>query len=204
MSLKTAVRHNIMVVDNQPVVREGLARIIGQQKDLTICGEANDTNEALAHMQTRNPDLVIADFPADGATGVDFPKNFRHQFPNIPLLIFTTHQESFYAERFLRAGVNGYVMKHESGNTVLTAIRQVLEKKTYVSPQLNERILQKLSGSDQETDAPIKERLSARELKVFELIGHGYNTRKISEELSMAMKTVETHRLHIKTKLQIG
>lgn len=203
MVLKSDVK-KIFIVDSQPVVRNGLVQMIHTQDDLRVCGEAGENNDALKKIKLCKPDLVVIEFSPDEMNGLTFPKTFKNQFPHIPLLIFTSLPETLYAERFLREGVQGYIMKQESSATVLEAIRRVLSGKMYLSPHLNEKILQKLCNVHREKDLPIRERLSAREFSVFELVGQGYNTRKIAEELNMSMKTVEAHRMHIKAKLKLS
>ena len=198
-----ADKRRIFVVDDHPVFREGLVRVLNQEKDLIVCGEAEDASGTLKAISDAKPDLVIVDISLDGMNGIDLAKSLRVQMPSLKLLVLSMHPESLHAERALRAGANGYVMKKEPGRTLLGAVRQVLEGKTYVSPELNERLLQGLAGGAPTPASPVGT-LSNRELEVFRLIGQGVGTRQIADSLSMSMKTVESHRQHIKEKLQLS
>src|SRR5262245_36250870 len=171
-----SARSTVFVVDDHPVFREGLARIINHEKDLVVCGEASDAADALRRVERLKPDLVIIDIALEGMNGIDLARSLRSRLPASRLLIVSMHPESLYGERALRAGANGYVMKRESGRTLLAAMRRVLAGKTHVSAELNERILRQLSGQAPEAAGPAVERLSDRELEVFELIGQGLGT----------------------------
>jgi len=196
-------RSRVFIVDDHPVFREGLARIINQEKDLVVCGEAMDAAEALHRAESLKPDLVVIDVSLDGMNGIDLAKSLRSRLPKTRSLVVSMYPESLYGERALRAGADGYVMKRESGRKLLAAMRHVLAGNTHVSPELNELILQKLSGRGGRPAGSTTERLSDREFEVFELIGQGFGTREIAERLNVSMKTVETHREHIKGKLNV-
>lgn len=196
-------RSTVFIVDDHPVFREGLARIINQEKDLVVCGEATDAAEALRRAETLKPDLVVIDISLEGMNGIDLARSLRSRLPETRLLVVSMYSESLYGERALRAGADGYVMKRESGRKLLAAMRHVLAGNTHVSQDLNESILRKLSGRGRRATGPAVERLSDRELEVFELIGQGFGTREIAERLNVSMKTVETHREHIKEKLEV-
>jgi len=196
-------KHNIFIVDGYPVVCEGLSRIINAENDLAVCGDATDTTEAVKLIKELEPRLVVTDIVLDGRNGFEFIKSLRKQFPKLSVLVFSTCHESLHAERALRSGANGYLMKQEDRKTLVSAIRQVLEGKTYVSPQLNEQLLHQMSAHQANGTPADIIHLSDRELEVFQLIGKGYGTRQIADELMMAMKTVETHRQHIKRKLRM-
>jgi DNA-binding NarL/FixJ family response regulator len=193
----------VLIVDDHPVFREGLARVIDQERDLVVCGEAADGAEALLRAESLRPDLVVIDIALDGMNGIELAKALRSRVPDARLLVVSMYPESLYGERALRAGADGYVMKRESGRALLGAMRRVLAGNTHVSPDLNNAILQKLSGRGDHAAATDIERLSDREFEVFQLIGQGLGTREIAERLNVSMKTVETHREHIKEKLHV-
>jgi DNA-binding NarL/FixJ family response regulator len=196
-------RRTVFIVDDHPVFREGLVRIINQEQDLVVCGDAADAREALRLAESLKPDLVIIDISLEGTNGIDLAKTLRSRLPRSRLLVVSMHPESLYGERALRAGVHGYVMKRESGSGLLAAIRRVLDGKTHVSLELNEAILRRVADSGRDSARSAVERLSDRELEVFQLIGQGFGSRQISERLNVSMKTVETHREHIKEKLNL-
>lgn len=197
-------KRRLFIIDDHPVFREGLVRIINQEKDLTVCGEASDAAEALRQIEAMKPDMAMIDISLEGMNGIDLTKTLRNRFPSLKLLILSMHPESLYAERALRAGANGYVMKRESGRKLLSAIRHVLEGKTHISPELNELLLQTLSHPEKNKKTSAVGQLSDRELEVFQLIGQGFSTRQIAEKLNVSMKTVETHREHIKEKMSLS
>jgi DNA-binding NarL/FixJ family response regulator len=199
---KTTVKYKILLVDDHPVLREGLAGVLGQEKDFIVCGEASDATDAMRKIEMTKPRLVITEI-AQVMNGSDFVKALRKKFPDLRILIYSFHPESTHAEGALHAGANGYVMKRESRKTVLSAVRQVLEGKTHISPEVNQKILNKMANLDKEHTQPISEKLSSREMMVFDLIGQGYGTRQIAEKLHLSMKTVETHRQHMKAKLRL-
>lgn len=195
-----AAKRTILIVDDHAVFREGLVRIVNQEKDLAVCGEASDAAEALEKAAALKPDLAVVDISLEGVGGLEVVKSLRARFPEMRLLMLSMHPESLYGERALRSGANGYVMKREGGRSLLTAVRHVLDGKTHVSRELNELILQKASlPSGAGVDV-----LSNRELEVFQLIGQGFGTREIAERLSISMKTVETHRENIREKLGLS
>jgi DNA-binding NarL/FixJ family response regulator len=196
-------RRAVFIVDDHPVFREGLVRIINQEADLVVCGEAGNAAEALARVDAARPALVVIDISLDGMNGLELVKSLRGRLPESRLLVVSMHPESLYAERALRAGANGYIMKRESGRTLLAAMRHVLDGKTHVSQELNELILRRVSDPGRRAGGSAVERLSDRELEVFQLIGQGFGTRQVAETLSVSMKTVETHREHIKEKLGV-
>jgi DNA-binding NarL/FixJ family response regulator len=185
-----AAKRTLLIVDDHAVFREGLVRIINQEKDLAVCGEASDGAEALKRAEALRPDLAVVDISLEGAGGLEVVKSLRGRFPDMRVLVLSMHPESLYGERSLRAGANGYVMKREGGRSFLVAVRRVLDGKTHVSRELNELILQRASSP---AGAGV-ESLSNRELEVFQLIGDGFGTRQIAEKLSISMKTDEDRR----------
>lgn len=196
-------RRRVFLVDDQPIVRQGLALFINREPDLTVCGEA-DTGYALLRAITEiRPDIVILDLALNGADGMELLKTIRLKSPALPILMFSMHDESTYAERTLRAGANGYVMKLEAVDKVLAAIRQILAGEVYVSDRLTKRMLQHfMSGLPSSRNSSLQN-LSDRELEVFRLIGGGHGTRQIAGELHISIKTVESYQAHIKEKLAL-
>jgi DNA-binding NarL/FixJ family response regulator len=200
---QSSPRRTILIVDDHPVFREGLVRIINQEPDLMVAGEATDASEAIRLAVSLKPDLVIIDISLEGTSGIELARALRSRLSRSRLLMLSMHPESLYGERALRAGAHGYVMKRETGNGILAAVRRVLDGKTHVSPELNEAILRQVADPGRRPATSGVERLSDRELEVFQLIGQGLGSRQIAERLDVSMKTVETHREHIKQKLRL-
>jgi len=198
-----AGKSRVFVVDDHPIVRQGLAQLINREPDLIVCGEAEEAASALQAIISDKPDILIVDISLNGPDGLDLLKNIRLRYPTLPVLILSMHDESIYAERALRAGANGYIMKHEAAEKVLGAVRQVLNHEVYVSERVANRILHHyISGSSAGEKSPLAD-LSDRELEVFRLIGEGHSTRTIAEELHLSIKTVESYQAHIKDKLSL-
>ncbi len=193
----------VLLVDDHPVVREGLAGLINAEPDLRICGMAQDARQALEAVTTSSPELVVVDLMLRGSSGFDLIKDLVRQVPGLPLLILSIHDETLYAERVLRAGALGYVMKDEAMDTVLIAIRQVLRGEVYLSPRMLPRILRTLVKGPADTDAMPLRSLTDRELEVLQFLGQGYTTRQIADTLHVSVKTVEAHRAHIMEKLHL-
>ncbi len=191
----------ILIVDDHPMVREGLRTLISREEDLVVCGEAETAGQALDGVANLEPDLVLVDITLPGPNGIDLIKHICAVQPKRWILVISMHDESLYAERVLRAGARGYIMKQESGPTMMLAIRQVLAGRVYLSHKMSARILENVVG--QRTKASPIERLSDREWEVFQLIGRGKNTVQIADELHLSTKTVETHRAHVKEKLDL-
>jgi len=198
----TAPKCKVFLVDDHPIVRQGLALFIDREPDLTVCGEADGANSALQAMRDALPDFVVLDISLDGPDGLELLKTLRGKYPNLPVLVLSMHDESVYAERALRAGANGYIMKQEATDKVLTAIRHILGGDVYLSERLTKRMLQQfVNGSISPRDPLAK--LSDRELEVYRLIGAGHGTRQIADELHVSTKTVESYQAHIKEKLAL-
>jgi DNA-binding NarL/FixJ family response regulator len=197
-------KHRVLIVDDHPIVRQGLTLLINQEPDLTVCGEAEAAWSVPAALAALRPDIVILDISLSGPDGFELLKNIRALDSNLPVLVLSMHDELSYAERALRAGANGYIMKQEATDKVLVAIRRILRREVYVSDRMANRMLRQLvskqAGGPQ---API-EALSDRELAVFRLIGDGRGTREIAEELHISVKTVESYQAHIKEKLSLS
>ncbi len=200
---RTTGKTRILVVDDHPIVRQGLSQLINQEADLTVCGQAEEATAALEAMTTLRPDFVIVDISLNGPDGLDLLKTIRAQDQAMPVLILSMHDEALYAERALRAGANGYIMKQEATDNVLVAIRQIVHGEIYVSDRVAKRmLLQFVSHTNLPKRSPI-DGLSDRELEVFRLIGRGHATRQIAEELHLSVKTVETYQAHLKDKLSL-
>ena len=201
-TIATAKKHRILVVDDHPIVRQGMALLINREADLEVCGEAEEASAALAAIEHLRPDIVIVDLSLNGPDGMDLIKAIRTRSAALPVLVLSMHDELTYAERALRAGANGYIMKQEATTRVLTAVRRILKGEVYLSDRAASRVVQQyVRGSARDT-SPIAE-LSDRELEVFRLIGQGHGTRQIAEELHLSIKTVESYQAHIKEKLSL-
>ena len=195
--------YRVLVVDDHPIVRRGFAQLIDHEPDISVCGEAEDLSEAAKALESMKPDLVIVDIVLKNANGLELLKGLPSLAPDTKALVVSMHDEQIYAERVLRAGARGYVMKQEADEIIVTAIRRVLEGGIYVSDQVNERILMNFAQNQAQTEASPVEQLTDRELEVFELIGQGVATRQIGERLNISVKTVETYRARIKDKLHL-
>src|SRR6476661_904089 len=196
-------KSRILVVDDHPIVRQGLALLINQEADLVVCGEAEEASGAMHVLASSRPDVLIVDISLNGPDGLDLLKNIRNVYPTLPVLILSMHDESIYAERALRAGANGYIMKQEATDTVLVALRRILNREIYVSERIANKLLrQYISGNVTAKKSPLAE-LTDRELEVFRLIGEGHGTRQIADELHLSVKTVESYQAHIKDKLAL-
>jgi DNA-binding NarL/FixJ family response regulator len=195
-------QHRIFIVDDHPLVRERLGELINGEADMMVCGEAADVSQAMDEIARAMPDIVIADLTLKNSHGLELLKAIQAAFPKLPVLVLSMHEESLYAERVLRAGGLGYISKQEATPKVLTAIRQVLAGQVYLSDGMSERIVRKLVLGHRESSASM-DRLTDRELEVFQLIGKGLSTRRISQELRVGIKTVESYRARIKQKLHL-
>ncbi len=197
-------RHKVLVVDDHPIVREGIAKLVNQEADLTICGEAEDAACALKATAELKPDIAIVDITLkEGLGGIGLIKDIKVRHPKLPVLVLSMHDESLYAERTLRAGAKGYIMKQEAAEKIVEAIRQVLSGEIYLSDEMGQKILHKFVEGKPETGGSPIDRLSDRQLEVFQLIGRGFGTRQIADNLHLSVKTIETYREHIKEKLKL-
>jgi DNA-binding NarL/FixJ family response regulator len=194
-------RRRIFLVDDHPLVREGLTKLINQEPDLCVCAEAEDAGEAFAGIVRTQPDAAVVDLSLQGESGLDLIKRLQSLARPPPILVLSMHDEAFYAERALRAGALGYVMKRETSGKIIAALRQILLGHVYVSAavaaQAAEKYLRRRTAA---TGSPL-DSLTDRELEVFRRIGHGQENRSISEDLHLSLKTVQTHCAHIKEKL---
>ncbi len=196
-------RKRILLVDDHAVVRFGIAQLINQQRDLTVCGEEEDAARALAAVERLQPDMLIVDIGLKESSGLELIRNVKAQFPKLPVLVVSGHDENIYAEIVFRAGALGYLMKQEMLDKIPTAIRQVLGGNIYVSAALGARMLQaQVRGQSSLGESPVKS-LSDRELEVLQLIGHWKKTKEIAGELHLSVKTIEYYREQIKKKLNL-
>ena len=199
----SAKKKMVFVVDDHPIVRQGLTLLINQESDLTVCGEAEEMYSALSAILAVRPDILIVDISLNGPDGLELLKNIRINSPRLPVLILSLHDESIYAERALRAGANGYIMKQEATEKVLVALRRILSGEIYVSEKIANSMLQHyVRGANPSVHSSVSE-LTDRELEVFRLIGEGHGTRQIAEALHLSVKTVESYQAHIKEKLSL-
>jgi DNA-binding NarL/FixJ family response regulator len=196
------VRSQVLIVDDHPIVRHGLALLINREPDLMVCGEAEDAPSATQAIVSLRPDLVILDISLGGPDGLDLLKQIRARNTDLLVLVLSMHDEATYAERVLRAGANGYIMKQEATDRVLTAIRCILKGQVYVPDRVASRLLRRYAHTSTAAGSPLAA-LSDRELEVFRLIGAGRSTRQIAEILHLSVKTVESYQAHIKDKLEL-
>jgi len=203
-NVRPSVKSRIYIVDDHAMFREGLRYVIDREPDLTVCGDTADADEALRNIDELKPDLVIADISLSGTTGIDLIKAIRSKYEDLPVLVVSMHEESLYAERALRAGATGYVMKQEPAKTVKLAIRKVLGGDIHLSEKMATSMLGKFmrSGEARQPDSPI-ETLSDRELEVFRMLGQGKTTRQVAEELNLSVATINSFRNRIKEKLNL-
>jgi DNA-binding NarL/FixJ family response regulator len=200
--LKKNVR-NLMIVDDHPIMREGLAQMLSQEEDLHICGQYEEASRAFEAIGQIMPDIVLVDLSLKGSSGLELIKNIKANYPKVLILVLSMYDEALYAERVLRAGASGYVMKQEATERVLNAVRQVLAGGIYLSEKMSAKFMHQLVGGRTMGSGSLVERLSDRELEVFGLIGQGRATREIAEQLHLSVKTIESHRAHIKEKLNL-
>jgi len=193
----------LLIVDDHPLFRKGLEELIHSDADFAVCGEAGNAAEAMDVIRKLHPDMAIVDLSLPGANGIELIKNIRAEFPSLPILVLSMHDESLYALRALRAGADGYVMKHEAMANVIQAIREVFNGRPYLSPAMAAQVITKFAHRQAEGETDAVDRLSDRELEILELIGKGNEVRQIAKLLHLSPKTVETHRAHIKDKLDL-
>jgi DNA-binding NarL/FixJ family response regulator len=195
-------KNKVMLVDDHPLVREWLANLINEQPDLRICGEASNAPQAFQKIGEEKPDIAIVDISLEGGSGIELIKNIKFAHPDVAMIVLSMHDEALYAERALRAGARGYIMKREATKKILKAIHAVLEGKLYISDKISDAMTEKISaGGSTSTDSPI-EQLSDRELEVFQLIGRGYSTRQIADHMRVGFKTVQTYSARLKEKFK--
>ncbi|PYK09622.1 MAG: DNA-binding response regulator [Verrucomicrobia bacterium] len=203
-SITTTRRRRIFLVDDHPLVREGLTNLINTQSDLIVCGEAEDSASAIAGIAKARPDIALIDISLKNESGLELIKNLESQFPLVALVVLSMHDEALYAERALRAGARGYVMKRETTKSVLTCIRRVLEGSVYVSERVVNSMARRFSASPKTAEASPVERLSDRELEIFRLLGQGRTTSEIAEDLHLSVKTVQAYCARAKEKFGVS
>ena len=194
----------ILLIDDHPIMRHGLAQLLGTEEGLTICGEAGSARDGMTAAEKLQPDLVIIDLTLPDKHGLELLKDLQVQHPGLRCLVLSMHDEDLYAERALRAGARGYIMKEAAADHLVTAVRKILSGGLYLSENLASKMIEQLSGVRGKTGATGVENLTDRELEVLALIGEGVATKNIAERLSISARTVEAHRAHIKEKLNIS
>ena len=198
-------KRRVFLVDDHPLVREGLANLINGQNDIVVCGEAEDSAQAMAGISEMRPDVALIDISLKNESGLELIKNLESQFPLVALIVLSMHDEALYAERALRAGARGYVMKKEPSEKIFEAIAHVLRGDIYVSERMKREMLESsVSGKRPGTEGgSILDRLTDRELQVFQLLGNGISTKEIAQRLNLSVKTIETYRENLKVKLNL-
>ncbi len=195
--------YRILIVDDHPLVREGLRHLVAKELDLEVCGEADDAAEALQQIKNTRPDVVIVDISLKSSHGIDLIEELKRQNGRVKVLVSSMHDETLFAERCLRAGAMGYINKEESPAVLIGAIRQILRGEIYLSPRMTNRILKRVGGMQTVENDPIKT-LSNREVEVFEMLGQGLSTKQVARRLDLSPKTIESHREKIKEKLNLA
>lgn len=198
---KPPAKKRILIVDDHPMMRDGLRQLIANEPEFEVCGEAEDAPTALAQAESLKPDIAIVDITLRSTNGLELIKDLHIRAPKIAVLVLSMHDESLYAERVLRAGGRGYIMKQEGGKKIIEGLRQIAAGRTFVSEAISARILDSFSGHHQDK-SPV-ETLTDREFEVFQLIGEGLSTSEMAQKLCVSVKTIEVHRVNIKTKLGV-
>jgi DNA-binding NarL/FixJ family response regulator len=199
-----AAKARVLLVDDHPIVRQGLGQLINEEADLSVVSEAEDFPQALSALEATPVDVAIVDISLKERSGIELIKEIRARKPELPILVLSMHDESLHAERVLRAGAKGYIMKQEATEQVMNAIRRVLRGEVYLSERMASRMVNRLVAGPQNVGGSPIERLSDREFEVFQMIGHGVGPSEIAEKLGLSVKTVETHRERIKEKLNLA
>jgi DNA-binding NarL/FixJ family response regulator len=200
----TTFENKIFIVDDHPIVRDGLTTIINHEKDFEVCGQADEAREAFKVISELKPDVVISDISLKNSDGLELTKNLKARYPTLPVIALSIHDELTYAERALRAGAQAYLMKEVASENIVTAIRTVLSGEIYVSNTMGKKLLHTLAGSKADTTIAPIDSLSDRELEIFRLVGQGYKPSKIAQSIHLSVKTVETYRARIKEKLNLA
>jgi DNA-binding NarL/FixJ family response regulator len=203
-TVAAARKRRVFLVDDHPLVREGLTNLINGQNDLFVCGEAEDSAGAITGITKTRPDVVLVDISLKNESGLELVKNLESQFPLVALIVLSMHDEALYAERALRAGARGYVMKRESTKSVLASLRRVLEGGVYVSERVVNSMARRFSSSPKRVESSPVERLSDRELEIFRLLGKGRTTAQIAEDLHLSLKTVQAYCARAKEKFGVS
>jgi DNA-binding NarL/FixJ family response regulator len=196
-------KRRVFVVDDHPLVREGLANLINAQTDLMVCGDAEDSAQAVLKIRKAQPDVALIDISLKNESGLELVKDLRGQFPQVALIVLSMHDEALYAERALGAGAQGYVMKREASKNVLASIRRVLEGGVYVSTTVASRMARTITSPREASSGSPVERLSDRELEIFRLLGQGRTTAQIASDLNLSLKTVQAYCARAKEKFGV-
>ncbi len=194
----------VLIVDDHPIVRQGLRRVMENEEDLMVCGEAETARDARAAIKELNPDVIIADISLKQGDGIELVRDVRAHYPHLPILVLSMHDETIYAERMLSAGANGYIMKQAASEQFLVSLRRVLDGGIYVSEAVGNNMIQKFAAGGSYISANPIDRLSNRELQILHMIGKGMSTRETAHSLNLSIKTVESHRQRIKRKLNLN
>jgi len=200
---RLARKSRVFIVDDHPLVREGLTNLINGQDDLVVCGDANNSAKTINGISKTRPDVALIDISLKNESGLELVKALAGQFPQVALIVLSMHDEALYAERALRAGARGYVMKHETSKSVLASIRRVLAGGVYVSERLVNKMALRLTSSQESAASPPVERLSDRELEIFRLLGQGRTTSQIAADLNLSLKTVQAYCARAKEKFGV-
>jgi DNA-binding NarL/FixJ family response regulator len=193
----------VLLVDDHPITRQGMKALVNQQPNLEVCGEADNAAYAIELVSKLQPDLAIVDIALKTTNGIELTKNIKVQAPNLPVLIVSMHDEGLYAERALRAGAMGYLMKQEAGEKIIQAIQRLLQGEIYLSDKIKEKMLHRFVNKKGDGMVFSIDTLSDREMEVFQLIGNGYSTRQIAQKLNLSSKTIDSYREHLKLKLNL-
>lgn len=193
----------VLLVDDHPITRQGMKALVNQQPNLEVCGEADNAPYAIELVGKLQPDLAIVDIALKTTNGIELTKNIKVQAPNLPVLIVSMHDEGLYAERALRAGAMGYLMKQEAGEKIIAAIQRLLAGEIYLSDKIKEKMLHRFVNKKGDGMVFSIDTLSDREMEVFQLIGNGYSTRQIAQKLNLSSKTIDSYREHLKLKLNL-
>lgn len=202
-SKPVARKSRVFIVDDHPLVREGLTNLMNGQDDLIVCGEAKNSAQAIDGIMKTRPDVALIDISLENESGLELVKQLASQFPQVALIVLSMHDEGLYAERALRAGARGYVMKHETSSSVLASIRRVLEGGVYVSERIINRMAMRFTSASEPVAMSPVERLSNRELEIFRLLGQGRTTSQIAEDLHLSLKTVQAYCARAKEKFGV-
>jgi DNA-binding NarL/FixJ family response regulator len=201
-TLNEQVEMRILIVDDHPVVREGLSELLSREPDITVAAAARDAEEAIDILRTTRIDVAVIDLSLPGLSGTELIRKIKSEFGDLPVLVLSMHEEQFYAERALRAGAHGYIMKQEPTEKLVGAIRKLYDGDLFVSDDVAKRMLLRIVAGEEEGESPVSS-LSGRELEVFQLIGQGYGTREIAGMLHLSIKTIESYRANLKQKLNL-
>jgi len=196
-------KRRVLIVDDHPIVRQGLRRVMENEDDLVVCGEAESARDARIAIKELHPDVVIADISLKQGDGIELVRDVRAHHPTLPILVLSMHDETIYAERMLSAGANGYIMKQAASDQFLASVRRVLDGGIYVSEAVGTNMIQKFAAGGAYISANPIDRLSNRELQILHMIGKGMSTRETAHSLNLSIKTVESHRQRIKRKLNL-